>query len=65
MAFAVLVGSGYSKVTVRFPTAEQALKEAREQIEDGAENVMIRAVGTGEEFTPDEFETKMSEASPS
>ena len=65
MAFAVLVGTGYSKMTVRFPTPEQALKEARDQMEGGAEKVIIRIADTGEEFTTDQFEEKMREASPS
>ena len=59
MAFAVSSGTGYSKFTVRFPSPEQALAEARDQVEHGNQNVTIRIAATGEEFSVDEFTRKI------
>ena len=60
MAYAVSIGSGYSKFTVRFPTAQEALAKAKDEIEHGAEAVTITIAVTQETFTVDQFEAKLT-----
>ena len=59
MAFAVLVGHGHSKLIVWFPTAAEALAEARNQVEHGQTDVAIRESASSKLFTFDEFAEKM------
>ena len=59
MAFAVVVGHGHSKLIVRFPTAAEALAEARKQIEEDQTEVVIRESATSTEFTVNAFAEKI------
>ena len=60
VAFMVLSGAGYGKVIVRFQNAEEALAEARDQLEHGGQNIAIRISATGEELTVDEFAARIA-----
>lgn len=64
MAYAVMIGSGYSKMSVRFPTPEQALAEAQDRVDHDEKDITIRIAATGEEFTVDDFRARLSAKSP-
>ena len=55
MAYAVSIGSGYSRFTVRFPNAAAALEKAQDEIDHGAENVAVMISATQERLTVPEF----------
>ena len=66
MAFAVSTGSGYSKFTVRFATAQEAMVKANDIIEhDDAQNVVVTVAQTGQTYTVEEFAALLSQAAPS
>ena len=62
MAFAVSVAHGLSRLRVEYPTAAQALSEARNQVEHHATDIRIEIMATREEFTFEEFRSKMGAA---
>lgn len=57
MAYAVSIGSGYSRFTVRFPDAVAALEKAQDEVDHGAENVTVTISATQERLAVDEFRT--------
>lgn len=60
MAYAVSIGSGYSKLTVRFPTAAAALKKAQDEADHGAEDVTLTVSSTQERLSLEEFKARMA-----
>ena len=62
MVFKVSVGHGPMRLSIDLLTAAQALGEARNQAEHHAVDVRIQIVSTGEEFTFDEFRSKIASA---
>ena len=59
MVFAVSVKYGDGKVTMRFPTAGQAVSEATSLVEHGQTDVSVRVSATGKVYTLDKFAEKL------
>ena len=60
MVFKVSVNHGPIRLSAEFSTEQQALDEARNQVEHRASGVRIEIEATGEQFTFEEFRAKMA-----
>ena len=65
MAYMVAIGAGYSRVLVRFPSPEQALAKARDEVAHDAPAVTIIVSATGQAYTPNGFEEVFVKPDPS